>query len=436
MRVLVIGSGGREHALAWALAQSQGITSFVAPGNPGIARIATCLPCSPLDLEALADLAAHYAVDVTIVGPEAPLAAGVVDVFGRRGLPIFGPTRAAAHLEASKVFMKSLCRRYGIPTAEFRIFDDAGEAMDYIRRSGRPLVIKADGLAGGKGVVVAATVEEGVSAVEAMMVDRRFGDAGARVVVEDVLEGEEVSVFALCDGTAVTPLLPVQDHKRLLEDDRGPNTGGMGAYAPVPSCGSEVLDRITDEVLEPVVWAMAQEGRPYRGVLFAGMMLTPDGPRVLEFNVRLGDPETQALLPLLESHLTEAADAVLAGRVHFFGPRWRPGSAVCVVLCADGYPASPRTGSEISGVERAAAVDGVLVFHAGTALREGRLVTGGGRVLNIVGTGENTRVARDRAYRAAAMIEYEGKVLRRDIGAGVRRGAGVPASVDEGSGEA
>ena len=431
MRVLVIGSGGREHALAWALAQPQGITSFVAPGNPGIAQMATCLPCSPLDLEALADLAAHHAVDVTIVGPEASLAAGIADVFGRRGLPVFGPTRAAAHLEASKVFMKMLCRRYGIPTAEFRIFDDAGEATEYIRQSGRPLVIKADGLAGGKGVVVAATVEEGVSAVEAMMVERRFGDAGARIVVEDVLEGEEVSVFALCDGTAVTPLLPVQDHKRLLEGDRGPNTGGMGAYTPVPSCGPEMLDRITDDVLEPVVWAMAQEGRPYRGVLFAGMMLTPDGPRVLEFNVRLGDPETQALLPLLESSLIDAADAVLAGRVDRFAPRWHPGSAVCVVLCADGYPTSPRTGGAISGVEHAAAVEGVLVFHAGTALRDGRLVTGGGRVLNIVGTGESPQVARDRAYRAAAMIEYEGKVLRRDIGARVLRGAGVPASVDE-----
>lgn len=432
MRVLVIGSGGREHALAWALShEPQGITSFVAPGNPGIARIATCLPCSPLDLEALADLAAQHAVDVTIVGPEAPLAAGIADVFGRRGLPVFGPTGAAAHLEASKVFMKILCRRYGIPTAEFRVFDDAREAAEHIRRSGRPLVIKANGLAGGKGVVVADTVEEGVSAVEAMMVERRFGDAGARVVVEDVLEGEEVSVFALCDGTAVTPLLPVQDHKRLLEDDRGPNTGGMGAYTPVPSCGPEVLDRITDEVLEPVVWAMAQEGRPYRGVLFAGMMLTPDGPRVLEFNVRLGDPETQALVPLLESSLIDAADAVLAGRVDRFAPRWHPESAVCVVLCADGYPASPRTGDAISGVEQAAAVEGVLVFHAGTALRKGRLVTGGGRVLNIVGTGESLREARDRAYRAAAMIEYEGKVLRRDIGARVLREAGVPASVDE-----
>ena len=431
MKVLVIGSGGREHALAWALAQLQGITSFVAPGNPGIARIATCLPCSPLDLEALADLAAHHAVALTIVGPEAPLAAGIADVFARRGLPIFGPTGAAAHLEASKVFMKILCRRYGIPTAEFRIFDDAGEATEHIRRSGRPLVIKADGLAGGKGVVVAATVEEGVSAVEAMMVERRFGDAGARIVVEDVLEGEEVSVFALCDGTAVTPLLPVQDHKRLLEGDRGPNTGGMGAYTPVPSCGPEVLDRITDEVLEPVVWAMAQEGRPYRGVLFAGMMMTPDGPRVLEFNVRLGDPETQALLPLLESSLIDASDAVLAGRVDRFAPRWRPGSAVCVVLCADGYPASPRTGGAISGVEQAAAGEGVLVFHAGTALRHGRLVTGGGRVLNIVGTAESPQVARDRAYRAAAMIEYEGKVLRGDIGARVLRGASVPASVAE-----
>lgn len=418
MRVLIIGSGGREHAIAWALSQeSPRITTFCAPGNPGIASIATCLACSPLDLEALADLAEQNAVDLTIVGPEAPLAAGIADVFARRGRRIFGPTASAALLESSKIFMKTLCCRYGIPTAEFQSFDDAGDAAAYVRQARRPLVVKADGLAGGKGVVVASEADEALDAIEGMVVDRRFGEAGARIVVEECLEGEEVSVFALCDGTAVVPLLPVQDHKRLGEGDAGPNTGGMGACAPVPSCGPEVVDRITDEVLEPVLWAMAQEGRTYRGVLFAGLMLTADGPRVLEFNVRLGDPETQALVPLLDSNLLDAVDAVLAGRVHGFVPRWRAGSAVCVVLCADGYPASPRTGSSISGIREAEAEEGILVFHAGTALHDGRLTTAGGRVLNVVGVGGTLAQARERAYRAVGKIEYTGNVFRRDIGA-------------------
>jgi len=418
MRVLIIGSGGREHALAWALSQaSPPVTLFCAPGNPGISEFATCLPCSPLDLEGLANIAECHAVDLTLVGPEAPLAAGITDVFARRGLGILGPTGAAAELEASKVFMKTLCRQYGIPTAEFRVFDDPGDAAAHIRQAGRPLVVKADGLAGGKGVVVAATVDEGIGAVEAMMVERRFGGAGARVVIEDVLEGDEVSVFALCDGTAVAPLLPVRDHKRLQDGDAGPNTGGMGAVAPVPSCGPEVVDRITNDVLEPVLWAMAQEGRPYRGVLFAGLMLTADGPRVLEFNVRWGDPEAQALLPLMDSSLLDALDAVLAGRVQSFAPRWRAASAACVVLCADGYPTRPRTGAPISGIETVAGVEGVLVFHAGTALLEQRLVTAGGRVLNIVGVGRTLSEARARAYRAADVIEYPGKMFRRDIGA-------------------
>ncbi len=417
MRALVVGSGGREHALAWAIARERGAVPFCAPGNPGAAEIATCVACSPMDLDALADCAERSRIDLTIVGPEAPLAAGLVDVFARRGLRALGPTRAAARLEASKVFMKHLCRRYGIPTAPFRVFDDPGQAIAYLRGAGRPLVVKADGLAAGKGVVVASTVEEGIAAVEAMMIERRFGDAGARVVIEEALEGEELSVFALCDGTSLVPLIPVQDHKRLRDGDRGPNTGGMGAHAPVPQAGPELLDRITDEVLEPVLWAMAQEGCPYRGVLFAGLMLTPEGPRVLEFNVRLGDPEAQVLVPLLAGSLLEAAEAVLAGRVDRWAPRWRPGAAVCVVLCADGYPGRPRTGAPIAGVRDAAALPGTVVFHAGTAIRDGRLVTAGGRVLNVVGMGATVAEARERAYRAAGMIKYEGKVYRHDIGA-------------------
>ncbi len=418
MKALVIGSGGREHALVWALTQERRrITPFCVPGNPGIAVIATCLPGSPLDGAALADAAEQHGIDLTIVGPDDTLAAGVVDVFAARGLPAFGPTRAAAQLEASKVFMKTLCRQYEIPTAEFRVFDRAEEAVAYLRRAARPLVVKADGLCAGKGVVVAGTVDEAVAAAETMMVQRRFGDAGARVVIEEVLDGEEVSVFALCDGTTVVPLLPVQDHKRVGEGDTGPNTGGMGAYAPVPSVRPELLDRITDRILEPAVWAMTQEGRPFRGVLYAGMMLTSEGPRVLEFNVRFGDPEAQVLVALLESGLSEAIEAAMSGTLDRVTLRWRPRAAVSVALCAEGYPAGPRTGSPISGLDEAASLRDVLVFHAGTARRDGQVVTAGGRVLHVVGIGDTLHEARARAYHAAGVIEFDGKMFRRDIAA-------------------
>ena len=417
MRVLVVGAGGREHALVWALRREGPLSLFCAPGNPGIAEIATCLPHSPQDLTALVACAEHHEIDLAIVGPEAPLAAGFVDLSTRRGLRVFGPTQAAAQLESSKAFMKTLCRRYGIPTAPFQIFDDPGQAIDQVRHAGRPCVIKADGLAAGKGVTVAGTAEEGVAAIEAAMLARRFGDAGARVIVEEVLDGEEVSVFALCDGTTIAPLLPAQDHKRLADGDRGPNTGGMGAYAPVPSVSPAMLDQIIDEVLEPVVWAMAQEGRPYRGLLFAGIMLTSSGPQVLEFNVRFGDPEAQVLLPLLEGGLLEAVDAVLTGRLERWAPRWRAQSAVCVVLGAEGYPEAPRTGRAIAGVREAASEDGVQIFHAGTAIRDGQLISAGGRVLNVVGVGSTFDGARARAYRAVDRVRYEGKIFRRDIGA-------------------
>jgi len=435
MKVLVIGSGGREHAMAWKLRQESTLSLFCAPGNPGIGEIAPCLPLSSNDIGTLAACAEQYGIDLTFVGPEAPLAAGLVDLFERRGLRAFGPTQAAARLESSKAFMKTLCRRYGIPTAPFAIFDDPARAIEDIRGRARPCVIKVDGLAAGKGVTVAATAEEAIAAVEAAMVARRFGDAGARVIVEEMLSGEEVSVFALCDGTAVCPLLAAQDHKRLGDLDRGPNTGGMGAYAPVPAAPPALLDRITDHVLEPVVWAMAQEGRPYRGVLVAGLMLTADGPQVLEFNVRLGDPEAQVLLPLLESGLVEAAEAVLSGSLERWTPRWRPESAVGVVLAADGYPDSPRTGDPITGLPEAAAIEGVRVFHAGTSVRDGRVVSSGGRVLSIVGIGDNLNEARTRAYRAVEAVRYEGKIYRRDIGARAAGRGGIRPPADERSAE-
>lgn len=425
MSVLVVGSGGREHALAWALAQEDRTTTpFCAPGNPGIASVATCIPCSPLDFDTLAGEATRRGIALTIVGPEAPLAAGLVDAFAARGLRAFGPTRDAAAIESSKIFMKSLCRRYEIPTAEARTFDDVVPALEYVRRAGRPLVIKADGLAAGKGVVMARSADEAAAAVEEMMTGRRFGDAGARVVVEEWLEGREVSVFGLSDGAHVAPLLPVRDYKRLLDGDRGPNTGSMGGYAPAtmsskpePADDDAMLGRITDEILEPAIWAMAQEGRPYRGVLFAGLMLTAAGPRVLEFNARFGDPEAQLLMPLLASGLRDAAEAALAGRVDRWAPRWRPGYTLCVTLCASGYPERPRSGMPIDGIEAAQALPGVLVFHAGTAVRDGRLVVSGGRVLNVVATGQTLEDARERAYGAAALINFEGKTLRRDIAA-------------------
>jgi phosphoribosylamine---glycine ligase len=425
MAVLVVGSGGREHALAWALAQEDRTTTpFCAPGNPGIASVATCLACSPLDFDAMAAEVGRRDIDLTMVGPEAPLAAGIVDVFTARGLRVFGPTRRAAAIESSKVFMKDLCQRYEIPTAEARAFDDVDAALDHVRRAGRPLVVKADGLAAGKGVVVASSADEAADAVRAMMTGRRFGDAGARVILEERLDGREVSVFGLCDGAHVAPLIPARDYKRLLDGDRGPNTGGMGGYAPAePDGDGGVTGRIVDRILEPAVWAMAQEGRPYRGVLFAGVMLTDEGPRLLEFNARFGDPEAQLLMPLLASGLREAAEAVLAGRIDRWAPRWTPGCTVCVTLCAAGYPEQPRTGVPISGIDDAVALPGVQVFHAGTAVRHGRLVVSGGRVLNVVGAGSTREEARDRAYRGAAAIAFEGKTFRRDIAAGPSAGA-------------
>jgi phosphoribosylamine--glycine ligase len=422
MRVLVVGSGGREHALAWALNQ-QGVTTFVAPGNPGIAQCATCVPVGPLDLNGLASEAERLRVDLTIVGPEAPLVAGIADAFASRGLRAFGPSRGAAQLEGSKVFMKRLCERYEIPTAPFRTFDDPGAAATFARSLAGPMVVKADGLAAGKGVVVAESGDEARAALEAMMVSRRFGEAGASVVVEEKLVGDEVSVFAVCDGVNFAPLVPAQDHKRLFEGDRGPNTGGMGAVAPVPGVSAAAFDRIADEILAPTVWAMAQEGHPFRGVLFAGIMLTDDGPKVLEFNVRLGDPEAQVLLPLLESGPMELVQAALDGGIDRVAPRWRRGHAVCAVLCAPGYPERPEIGAKIAGLDRPVSRD-ALLFHAGTALRDGHVVTAGGRVLNAIGVGATVAEARARAYRVADAITFDGKIVRRDIGVRAEGGAG------------
>ncbi len=411
LKVLVVGSGGREHALAWRLAQGGRIQAYAAPGNPGTASLATSLPIAPTDIAALASAAADLRIDLTVVGPEAPLAAGLSDAFAARGLKVFGPTAAAAQVEASKVFAKSLMRRWQIPAADFEVFDSASEAMAYVRRTDGRIVVKADGLAAGKGVVVTRTVAEAEMAVADLMVRRIHGSAGARVVIEECLEGEEASVLAFVRGERVWPLLPARDYKRAGDGDHGPNTGGMGAIAPVP-LASGVLDRIIDEILQPVAVAMVREGRPYTGVLYAGIMVTAHGPKVLEFNCRFGDPEAQAMLPLLDGDLTEAMlDTLGDGRPDLC---WRDAAAVCVVLASGGYPGAYDTGVVVNGPATASA--DMLLFHAGTATRDGQLVTAGGRVLNVVGIGPTLDQAREHAYAGVSKISFKGMQYRTDIG--------------------
>ncbi len=422
--MFVVGSGGREHALVWHLRRAYPNASiYCAPGNPGIAALATCLPVAVGDLKGLADAAASVEADLTIVGPEAPLVAGVVDVFEARGLRIVGPTAAAARLEGSKVFAKELMRRHKIPTAGYWAFDDPHAAINYARSLRASAVVKADGLAAGKGVVVCDDAGEAVRAVQEIMVDRAFGDAGRRVVIEERLEGDEVSVFALVDGEATCLLPAAQDHKRAYDGDVGPNTGGMGAVAPYP-LDAGMLDCICREIIERVAHAMCVEGAPYRGVLFAGLMLTKDGPRVLEFNCRLGDPEAQVLMPLLPVGLPDAFEALSAGRTGSDGYARVDGAAVGVVLASRGYPERPETGVVIDGLHET--VRDALVFHSGTTTRDGRLVTAGGRVLTAVGRGPDTGAARAAAYRAAGQIAFDGMHYRRDIGAKV---PGIAAAV-------
>jgi phosphoribosylamine--glycine ligase len=419
--MFVIGAGGREHALVWHLAQAYPDASlYAAPGNPGIAALATCLAIPIDDHAGLVDAAASLGADLTIVGPEAPLVAGIVDAFHARRLPILGPTRAAARLEGSKSFAKDLMRRHRIPTADYAAFDDAGAATAHVRRLGRPAVVKADGLAAGKGVIVCDDSNAAIRAIQAVMVERVHGDAGRRVVIEERLEGPEVSVFALIDGEAARLLPAAQDHKRAFDGDRGPNTGGMGAIAPYPLSAS-VLDRIRREIIDPVAYAMCAEGAPYRGVLFAGLMLTREGPRVLEFNCRFGDPEAQVVLPLLAEGLPDMVEALRAGRAGPAPSSAAAGAVAGVVLASRGYPDEPETGFEIAGLD--AAGRDALIFHGATAIRNGRLVTAGGRVLTVVGRGPDLETARAVAYRAVSRVSFEGMHYRRDIGSGAPHAA-------------
>ena len=420
LRVLVVGSGGREHALVWALArESEAARLVCAPGNAGIAQLATCRPVDVGDPRHILALAEAESADLTIIGPELPLTTGVADLFAASGRRLLGPTRDAARLESSKSFAKDFMARHGVPTARYAVCDsfvDAacqldGGAFSY------PVVIKADGLAAGKGVVVAADRPAAEAAIRAAMIDRQFGDAGARVVIEEFLVGREASFFVLTDGRAVVPLPSAQDHKRVFDHDEGPNTGGMGAFAPSPLVDERTSRRVLDEIVWPVVDGMRAEGREFRGFLYVGLMLTADGPKVVEFNVRLGDPETQVVLPLVGDSLLALLMRAAAGELEGAACEAQGGACLGVVLASAGYPGPYRTGQPISGLAHAASLDGVLVFHAGTARRGEEIVTSGGRVLTVVGCGRDYRDAASRAYQAADRVSFEGRHMRRDIGA-------------------
>jgi phosphoribosylamine--glycine ligase len=419
MKILILGSGAREHAIAWRLSQERSVTALTcAPGNPGIASLARCVPGDVGDPDALLSIAEAERPDLTVVGPELPLSLGVVDRFTAAGRAIVGPSRAAAALESSKSFAKAFMDRHRIPTARFAVCDAADEAMAFIARGGfgYPLVIKADGLAAGKGVVIAEDRSAAEGAVRAAMVDRSFGAAGARVVFEEFLIGEEASYFVLADGTTCMPLSSAQDHKRIFDDDQGPNTGGMGAFSPTPLVTRAVEQRVLDEIVYPVLSGMRAEGHPYAGFLYVGLMLTAEGPRVIEFNVRLGDPEAQVLLPMLDEPLAPLLEASAAGRLPSRPARFRDEPHVGVVLASGGYPDRAERGRVIRGLDAAAAVPDAMVFHAGTALEGGQIVTAGGRVLTVVGRGRSHREAIDVAYRAVAEVAFEGMQYRRDIG--------------------
>jgi phosphoribosylamine--glycine ligase len=418
MRVLMVGGGGREHALCWALAASPLLTQlWCAPGNPGIAEVAECVPIAATDIAALVGFARDHAVDLVVAGPEAPLTLGLADACAEAGLRCFGPSAAAARLEGSKAFCKAVADAAGVPTAAWARFDSADAARAYVRAQGAPIVVKADGLAAGKGVVVAQTVAEAEAAIADIMDSRIHGAAGAEVVIEDCLVGEEVSFFALCDGTTALPLAAAQDHKRVGEGDTGPNTGGMGAYSPPPCFTDALRDQVMARIIRPTLDEMAARGTPFRGVLFAGLMLTEQGPKLIEFNVRFGDPECQSLMLRLRSDLLPALLAACDGELSRFDLRWEKDHSLVVVMAAEGYPGAPRKGTEIRGTERAAQVPGVQLFHAGTARREdGALVADGGRVLTIGATGPTLRAARDAAYAAVDALDWPDGFCRRDIG--------------------
>lgn len=417
MRVLVVGSGGREHALCWKLRQSPLLTElYCAPGNPGIAEVADLVPIAPDEIQKLADFAKEMSIDLTVVGPELPLTLGLADELDERGISVFGPRQGAAELEGSKVFAKEFMARHGIPTAAFQVVHDAKEAREAMAKFGYPVVLKADGLAAGKGVLIVGEQAEADDALKILFEDRRFGRAADRVVVEECLEGEELSFIALSDGERLLNFATTKDYKRIGEDDTGPNTGGMGAHSPSGVLSGESASGVVETVMRPTIAGMAAEGRPFIGVLYAGLMLTDDGPKVLEYNVRFGDPEAQPLFMRLEDDLLPVLASGAKGKFEVSRLHFRKAATSCIVLASAGYPGDPVKGEPITGIGAAREVEGVEVFHAGTALKDGKLVASGGRVLNVCGSGPDLQDALKLAYEAASKIQWPSKVLRRDIG--------------------
>ena len=415
MNILILGSGGREHALLWKLAQSPEATKLYAvPGNPGMAELAECVAGSIEDNAAVVKLAQEKKIDLVVVGPEVPLTNGVVDALRAAGIKAFGPTKAAAELEGSKSFSKDIMKKYGIPTAKYEVFTDADAARAYIEKEGAPIVIKADGLAAGKGVIVAETKEQALDAVHEIMDDAAFGKAGSRVVIEAFMEGEEASLLAFTDGKTIRPMVSSQDHKRAYDGDKGPNTGGMGTYAPAPVMTKDMVEQATEKILKPMIAAMAKEGRPYQGCLYAGLMITEEGPKVVEFNARFGDPETQVVLPLLKGDLVKIMQACVDGTLDTAAVDWEDGAAVCVVMASGGYPKSYKNGYAIDGLKKAESL-GTFVFHAGTAKKDGKVVTSGGRVLGVTARGGGIKEATEKAYKGVEAIRFTDEFHRKDI---------------------
>ncbi|NPA16206.1 MAG: phosphoribosylamine--glycine ligase [Aquificae bacterium] len=422
MKVLVVGNGGREHALAWKIKQSPLVSQlYVARGNAGIWQIARKVDISPTDVNALVEFAKKEGIDLTVVGPEQPLSEGIVDAFEEAGLKIFGHRKNAAVLEASKVFAKNFMKKYGIPTAFYETFDNEDEAVDFIKKMGTPIVIKADGLAAGKGVVIAHTEEEAIETVKDMF-GGRFGEASKRIVIEEFLEGEEASYIAMVDGEELVPMATSQDHKQVYDGDKGPNTGGMGAYSPAPVITAEVERQILEKIMYPTLRGMKAEGRQMRGFLYAGLMIGPKGINVLEFNVRMGDPETQPIMRRLESDLVQHILDIIDGKIKDVQPVWSNKYSIGVVMASKGYPGKYEKGFEITGIEEAEKDPDIVVFHAGTDIRDGKLVTAGGRVLTVTATGDTLKEAKEKVYRAVEKIHFEGAHYRRDIGdKGIKR---------------
>lgn len=418
MKILIVGSGGREHVLAWKIRQSPLVKDlYCAPGNGGIAGIAECVDIKADDIEGLVNFALKKRIDLTIIGPEAPLTEGIVDHFEVNGLKIFGPSKAAARLEGSKVFAKEFMHKCNIPTAVFKTFDDYDLAKEFIKKAQYPLVVKADGLAAGKGVIICNKYDEAQKALSQIMQKKVFKEAGNKVVIEECLTGEETSILAICDGQDYIVLASSQDHKRIFDEDLGPNTGGMGAYSPAPIVTADVLTKVEARIIEPTIRGMNREGTPFKGVLYVGLMITKEGPQVLEYNVRLGDPEAQAVLPRLKNDLIPVLLASCEERLNEFELDWDKRSCVCVVMSAGGYPGEYKTGHEITGLDKIKEEDSTVVFHAGTKLEDGKIVTNGGRVLGVTALGKNLQTAIDQAYKSVELIKFESCFFRRDIGA-------------------